>query len=166
MEVFNKIKKTTINTINISFNNVKENPHLLILPILLIILFSIIGYILFSKNIKKILNKHFVLNREFINKSDNNNNNITIIYFYTEWCPYCKKSKPEWNKFKELVNLQEFNKSITFEEIDCDKNPEIANNYKIEGYPTIKLIYNGEVYDFDAKPESNILLEFVQSIIT
>ena len=172
METFNKIKKNSLNTISIAVNNIKEKPHLLILPILLIILFTIVSYILFSKNIKEILNKHFVLNREFINKSDSNsnsnsnNNNITIIYFYTEWCPYCKKSKPEWNKFKELVNLQEFGKSITFKEVDCDKDQEIANNYKIEGYPTIKLIYNGEVYDFDAKPESHILLEFVQSIVT
>ena len=23
-----------------------------------------------------------------------------LLYFYTSWCPYCKKSTVEWNKFK------------------------------------------------------------------
>jgi len=164
MDTFNKIKKNSINSINTSIDNLKEKPHLLILPLLLIIIFSIVGYILFSKNIKDLLNKNFVLNREFINKTNDSKNDITVIYFYTDWCPYCKKSKPEWNKFKELIKLQDSNKNIEFKEIDCDKNEQMANKYKIEGYPTIKLIYNGEVYDFDAKPESQTLVEFVQSI--
>ena len=123
---------------------------------------------MFSKHIKEFLNKKFVLNREFVNNDIKKNKlekKITIIYFYTEWCPYCKKSKPEWESFKELVDLQSFSDLIEFNEIDCDKNSEIANKYKIEGYPTIKLIYKGEIYDYDAKPDSKMLLEFVESII-
>ena len=120
------------------------------------------GRIIYSENYQSTIDSI-----KIINKSDSNSNNkdITIIYFYTEWCPYCKKSKPEWNKFKELVNLQEFGKSITFKEVDCDKDQEIANNYKIEGYPTIKLIYKGDVYDYDAKPEFNSLKQFLNTTV-
>ena len=88
------------------------------------------------------------------------------MYFYTEWCPYCKKSKPEWNSFKELVKMQSFRDKVDFKEIDCDENNEIANNYNIEGYPTIKFIYKDQVYDYDAKPDANLLLEFTQDIIS
>nr|UZT28849.1 protein disulfide Isomerase [Nucleocytoviricota sp.]UZT29192.1 protein disulfide Isomerase [Nucleocytoviricota sp.] len=165
MDKLSNLKKTISNNIISSINDIKSKPESLILPIFIILLFSIISYILFSKNIKEFINKKFVLNKEFVNKNTDNNNNATIIYFYTEWCPYCKKSRPEWNSFKDLVDLQSFKETLTLKEVDCDKNPEIADNYKIEGYPTIKLIYNGEVYDYDAKPESKTLLQFVESII-
>lgn len=164
MDNLSNLKKTISSNIISSINDIKSKPESLILPIFIILLFSIISYILFSKNIKEFINKKFVLNKEFVNK--NTDNNATIIYFYTEWCPYCKKSRPEWNLFKELVELQSFKETLTLKEVDCDKNPEIADNYKIEGYPTIKLIYNGEVYDYDAKPESKTLLQFVESIIS
>lgn len=163
-KLFN-LKKTLSNNFNSYVNDINSKPETLILPIFFIILFSIISYIIFSKVIKEFINKKFVLNKEFVNKNMNNDN-PTIIYFYTEWCPYCKKSRPEWNSFKQLVELQSFKETLTLKEVDCDKNPEIADNYKIEGYPTIKLIYNGEVYDYDAKPESKTLLQFVQSIIS
>jgi thiol-disulfide isomerase/thioredoxin len=162
MDKLSNLKKTISSNIISSINDIKSKPESLILPIFIILLFSIISYILFSKNIKEFINKKFVLNKEFVNKDTDNNNNATIIYFYTEWCPYCKK----WNSFKDLVDLQSFKETLTLKEVDCDKNPEIADNYKIDGYPTIKLIYNGEVYDYDAKPESKTLLQFVESIIS
>lgn len=165
MDKLSNLKKTISNNIIFTINDIKSKPESLFLPIFIILLFSIISYILFNKNIKEFINKKFVLNKEFVNKN-NDNNNSTIIYFYTEWCPYCKKSRPEWNSFKELVELQSFKETLTLKEVDCDKNPEIADNYKIEGYPTIKLIYKGEVYDYDAKPDSKTLLQFVQSIIS
>tara|TARA_R110002072_G_scaffold244302_3_gene403655 strand:+ start:7183 stop:7695 length:513 start_codon:yes stop_codon:yes gene_type:complete len=168
MESFNNIKKNISNKITYSLNDIRSKPESLIMPIILIILFSIIGYILFYKNVKDFIKNKFVLNKEFLNEdaNDDSKKNVTIIYFFTEWCPYCKKSRPEWNSFKELIEMQSFNDKILFKEIDCDKNPEMADRYKIEGYPTIKLIYNGEVYDYDAKPDSKILLEFVESIIS
>ena len=163
-DISDKFKQNT----NIIINDIKSNPSSLIFPLLLIIVLTIISYILFSKTIKNYINKDFVLNKEFLNKNNNNNNNnntTTIFYFYTEWCPYCKKSRPEWDKFKELLNLQSFSDDIEVIEVDCDKETELANKYSIEGYPTIKLVYQGEIYDFDAKPDSQIILEFVQSVI-
>lgn len=168
MEQFNNIKKKITEKVLTSINDIKANPSILILPVSLFIFFSILSYFLFSKQIREFLEKKFVLNREYVNKEVEkkiSEKKIKIIYFYTEWCPYCKKSKPEWNSFKELIDLQTFSDRIEFNEVDCDKEPEIANKYKIEGYPTIKLIYNGEIYDYDAKPESKMLLEFVESII-
>ena len=33
-----------------------------------------------------------------------NNNDVIIYFFFTEWCPYCKKALPEWEKFTDYVN--------------------------------------------------------------
>ena len=37
------------------------------------------------------------------NKKSLNNEDVLIMYFYTDWCPYCKKAEPEWEKFKQYV---------------------------------------------------------------
>ena len=42
---------------------------------------------------------------------------------------------------------------------------KIAEKYDIKGYPTIKLIYKGEVYDYDAKPEKANLIKFLETSI-
>ena len=36
-------------------------------------------------------------------------------------------------------------------EIDADKNAEMADKYKVEGYPTIKLVYGNQIIEYDAK---------------
>jgi len=162
MEFFNKIKKNINNVINSN----KQRPYPFLIIFLILIIFTTISYFLYNQNIKQFLDKKFVLNREFINKqNDNTDNNVTVIYFYTEWCPYCKKSRPEWESFKELVQMNSFSNNVEFQEVDCDNDPDLANKYKIEGYPTIKLLYRGEVYDYDAKLESKTLLHYLQSII-
>jgi hypothetical protein len=37
--------------------------------------------------------------------------------------------------------------------------------YKVEGYPTIKLLANDKVYDFDAKPSKQNLTQFVTTVL-
>ena len=89
------------------------------------------------------------LNKEFVNKDDNNDD-ILVMYFYTEWCPYCKKAKPEWNKFESYVHNK--NKSIDYTinltSVNCDENKSIADKYNVDGYPSIKLLYKNKVYDY------------------
>lgn len=162
----NSITSKINNNIRTKFNDIVANPSTLIFIIFIIIIFIVVGFILFNKNIDKITNKNFVLNKEFINKDINNTGDLTVIYFYTNWCPYCKKSRPEWESFKELVKTQAFADKVVFKDVDCDADPETANNFNVEGYPTIKIIYKNEVYDYDAKPEASLLLQFVESIIT
>ena len=49
--------------------------------------------------------------------------------------------------------------------VDCDDKPDLADKYEVKGYPTIKLIYKGDVYDYDAKPELNSLKQFLNTTI-
>ena len=84
-----------------------------------------------------------------------------MIYFYTTWCPFCKKARPEWDKFKEEWAGRKINGYlITFTEVDCDINETTANKYDVKSYPTIKLIKEGEIYDFDARPTQDALTQF------
>ena len=93
-----------------------------------------------------------------------------VLFFYTDWCPHCTSAKPEWNAFKShykdtLVNGY----TLSFNEINCTKEtPEsesMMEKYKVDGYPTIKLLANGKVYDFDAKPSKQNLTQFVNTVL-
>ena len=85
-------------------------------------------------------------------------------YFYTTWCPYCKKSMVEWIKFKQEWNQKTYQGyTLQFHEVDCDIQESLANKYNVTQYPTIKLIKNGTIIDFDAKPTISTLTSFLNS---
>lgn len=85
-----------------------------------------------------------------------------VYYFYTTWCPYCVKARPEWDKFKTYwKDKKKNNYTLLFSEIDCDKNESLASKYDVETYPCIKLIKDGKIYDYDAKPTLENLNKFL-----
>lgn len=138
--------------------------------IILCIFFLAIALYQYYNVIKPKINPKYNDNSEFIPTQDNEpqeNKVATIYFFFTTWCPYCKQAKPAWDSFKEKIhNTVISNTSFKFEEIDCDKNTELADKYKVEGYPTIKLItQDGTVYDYDAKPDVNTLTTFVHEVL-
>ena len=146
-------------------NSAKDKKKLLVLLIVIVIFLSLALFI-YKHFIKKLLNKNHQVNKEYINKN-NNSNDVLILYFYTQWCPYCKQSMPEIKKFEDYVNglNGENSYKITVTKIDCDENTTMANKYKIQGYPTIKLIYKGKVYDYDAKPTKENLIQFLEATV-
>ena len=49
--------------------------------------------------------------------------------------------------------------------MDCDANPEIADKFKVEGYPTIKLVKGNQIVEFDAKPDVKTLEQFLSNVL-
>jgi thiol-disulfide isomerase/thioredoxin len=93
---------------------------------------------------------------------------VEIMLFSVDWCPHCKVARPEWNKVAESTKSINGRK-IIFTDINCtDETPEVTKlikQYNIEGYPTIKLIKDGKVIDFDAKPTEQHLKEFLKQAV-
>jgi len=89
---------------------------------------------------------------------------IDLYYFYTSWCPYCKKSFEEWKKFKTEWNQKIYQGyTIQFHEVDCDIQEALATKYDITQYPTVKMIKDDMVIHFDAKPTLHSLTLFLTS---
>ena len=87
-----------------------------------------------------------------------------VFFFYTTWCPYCKKARVEWDKFKAQWAGRNMNGyKIRMTEVDCETNVAMANKYNVVGYPTIKLVKSDKVFEFDAKPELESLNQFLAS---
>jgi thiol-disulfide isomerase/thioredoxin len=109
-------------------------------------------------------------NREHNKEEDTPNKVANLMLFYVDWCPHCKTAKPEWDTLKEEYDGKNINGYIVvFEEYNCtDESSEIedlVNKYKIDGYPTIKLIKDNQVIEYDAKPTKTTMEQFLTTVL-
>ena len=148
-----------------NINYINENKLLLSSILIISLIFIWVATYGYDIYVKPMIKNNYEANKEFI--PDNDNNEITIYYFYTTWCPYCKKARGEWEQFKNnLTNSEEYNKkyNIVYNDIDCElaENKDLANKFNITSYPTIKLVLDGTTYNYDAKPDHNLLMRFFE----
>ena len=102
--------------------------------------------------------------------SSTSNASAEMILFYVDWCPHCKTAKPEWDQVKAEYQDKTINGyKVIFTEINCtNESAEIENvikTYKIEGYPTIKLIKDGQIIEYDAKPTKATMEQFLNTVL-
>ena len=158
--MFDKVKQTLGNTKNLIF-------------IVIAILFIITAVVVYKKFVSPRLNPDFVANKEWIGKNNTNNSSsldgpqeAEVYFFFTEWCPHCKKAEPIWQQFKEqnegkIIN----NYKLIFRDIDADKDEATANLFDVQAFPTIKLKKNQEIIEYDAKPQVSTLNKFVNTVL-
>ena len=159
-----KIAENFLEYFKIFIRTTLSDRSYMLFMVLLVILFITLMLLLYNNYIKDIISKKHVLNSEYVNNVTKQDE-ILLLYFYTEWCPYCKQSMPEINRFEEHIRGENdsANYNITLTKIDCDKQTTIADKYKIEAYPSIKLIYKNNVYDYDARPNKANLIQFLET---
>ena len=129
-------------------------------------LFIIAAIYIYRKQVKPRLDPSYVANKEYIDETESDSA-ADLYIFCTTWCPHCKAAMPIWNSFKEQVEEGKVNGvKINFYEIDCESNTDLAEKYKIEGYPTIKLVYGKKVITYDAKPDIDTLNQFLKTSLS
>lgn len=136
-----------------------------------IILFSglaIFYYIYYlSPNMKP---KYSHNSEETFGENGSQGKNAEVLFFFTDWCPHCKTAKPIWNEIKSEYENKTINGyNVIFTEIDCSNETaevdQMMNKYNVEGYPTIKLLKDGQVIEYDAKPSKTTLTQFLNTVI-
>jgi thiol-disulfide isomerase/thioredoxin len=118
---------------------------------------------------KQLESFEYNINREPSDSSDSSKN-AELLFFYTDWCPWCKRSKPEWEEMRTEYEGKTINGYVVkFKEIDCTNETEeterLIDKYKIEGYPTLKLLKDGNVIEFDAKVSKENMVEFLNTML-
>lgn len=93
-----------------------------------------------------------------------------LMLFFTEWCPHCRTAKPEWESLKSEYEGKVINGyTIVMTEYDGEsKAPEVQellNKYDVQGWPTIKLVKDNQVIDYDAKPTKSTLVQFLNTVL-
>lgn len=134
--------------------------------IVLIALAIMLAVNVYNSSLKKELKPEYVENKEFV--AQEGSNDVQVVFFTVDWCPHCKKSAPIWKKFCDKYDGKVINgHTIHCETFNCtdDKDNIVKrtmDKYNIEGFPTIKMIKNDEVYDYEAKPTMEHLEEWVR----
>lgn len=154
------------------FNNFKMPDSIYIrigLIILVIAIIGVIGYYGYSFLSKK-YSVGYKANSEHIPVNGVSSNEAELLLFSANWCPHCKAAKPIWEEVKNEYKGKTVNGyTIVFTDVDCtNESPDVArmmDRYKIEGFPTIKLIKNGQVIEFDAKVTKANLEQFINTAI-
>lgn len=143
--------------------------------LIVIIFFLIVAAYVYNKYVTPMVNENYIINNEFPKKTDDEGGGggdptqkeVEIYFFSVGWCPHSKKAVPIWESLKEEYNDKTFNGyKINFIQIDGEENPELADKYKVEGYPTIKLIKGNQIIEYDAKPSVEHLKEFLNSTLS
>lgn len=89
-----------------------------------------------------------------------------LFLFKVDWCPHCKKATPVFDEVEKELNGRLINGyTVTFKTVDCEAEPDMADKFKIEGYPTVKLVKDGQVIEYDAKPEKDKIMEFLETVL-
>ena len=71
----------------------------------------------------------------------------------------------EWEALQSATNGVVKGVNIVFKEVDCDSDTTTADEFNITGYPTIKLVYDDKTYEYDAKPQKEVLLKFLHEVL-
>jgi len=100
-----------------------------------------------------------------------------VLLFYATWCPHCvslrcgeggddskyppNSPNPEsnWGKFFYPAR----NRGIDVVEVEADQDSQMVSKYKVQGFPTIKMVVNDNVFDFNGERTPEALNLFLQN---
>ena len=83
-----------------------------------------------------------------------NNDGITVVDFFANWCGPCRKLGP----ILEEVET-ELGDKVNFKKIDTDDNIDAAKEYQVSGLPTLLVFKDGEVVErmVGLMPKSSVI---------
>ncbi|CAN7065370.1 unnamed protein product [Brassica oleracea var. botrytis] len=128
---------------------------------------SILVLALFASSIRseETETKEFVLTLDHSNFTDTiNKHDFIVVEFYAPWCGHCKSLAPEYEKAAAELSSQ--SPPIFLAKIDAseESNKGIANEYKIQGFPTIKILRKGgkSIQDYNGPREAAGIVTYVK----
>ncbi|XP_022621967.1 protein disulfide-isomerase A4 [Seriola dumerili] len=85
-----------------------------------------------------------------------------LVEFYAPWCGHCKQFAPEYEKIAQT--LKENDPPIPVAKVDATVASELASRFEVSGYPTIKILKNGEAVDYDGERTPKAIVDRVKEV--
>ena len=110
-----------------------------------------------KKGIFELNSTHLSLNNnnEIVSLHENFLNKAYMLLFYAPWCGHCKHMVNEVTQLGEQL----FDENFVIGAINCEKQDDVANKYKIQGFPTIFLSVDGKTEQYNGERTVNSFLE-------
>ncbi|XP_047136249.1 protein disulfide-isomerase A4 [Hydra vulgaris] len=84
---------------------------------------------------------------------------IMLVEFYAPWCGHCKKIAPQLEKAASA--LQSKQPSILIGKVDATIEKELAEQYGVTGYPTMKIFRNGKATEYKGPREEPGIADYM-----
>ncbi|XP_054478560.1 protein disulfide-isomerase A4 [Anoplopoma fimbria] len=85
-----------------------------------------------------------------------------LVEFYAPWCGHCKQFAPEYEKIAQT--LKENDPPIPVAKVDATEASELGSRFEVSGYPTIKIMKNGEAVDYDGERTEKAIVARVKEV--
>jgi protein disulfide-isomerase-like protein len=107
-------------------------------------------------------NKVMILNEKTFDSALMKHKSGIMVFFFTEWCGYCKALKPIYSKTADIIH--DSNILSVLAAIDCGSSYDICKKYNIEGYPTVKFFKSGKFFrDYNKERTTEAILDFLKA---
>ena len=84
-----------------------------------------------------------------------------LVDFWAQWCPYCRRIAPAFDKVGE-----QYADTLIAGKINYDEEPQLIERFGIDTIPTLMLFKNGEVLGSVVAPASKAAIEtFIQETL-
>lgn len=57
---------------------------------------------------------------------------VAVLFVKADWCPHCKRAKPEVQRAAEILGSV-----VPVYEVDSERNADVVESLGVEGFPTI-----------------------------
>jgi len=86
-------------------------------------------------------------------------NGLWLLKFYAPWCGHCKHLAPKLDAMAAYLSGK-----IAIGKVDCTSPDarEICEEFKVRGYPTIKVYRDGDFFDYSGKRDADSMIEFAE----
>ncbi|CAL6015625.1 Protein_disulfide isomerase PDI4 [Hexamita inflata] len=81
-----------------------------------------------------------------------------MLKMYAPWCGHCKELAPI---YQEVSNTYS---GVKLAEVDCTESASVCQKFAVEGYPTIKLLMDGQVHDYNRERKAADITDWLDTM--
>ncbi|PIN17433.1 Protein disulfide isomerase (prolyl 4-hydroxylase beta subunit) [Handroanthus impetiginosus] len=87
-----------------------------------------------------------------------------VVEFYAPWCGHCKALAPEYEKAASILSSHEPPVVLAKVDANDEANRELANEYQVQGFPTIKILRNGGkiIHEYKGPREADGIVDYLK----